>query len=362
MNKLMLVFGTRPELIKVVPVIREFKRRGLRDKLLVVRTGQHTDLIDFDIRYFGVTPDYSLTLTRNEAGLSNLVGHLLLNFNQLSTQLKREKITVEGVIAQGDTASTYCSAIHAFHENLPFYHIEAGCRTFDNQHPFPEEYYRSAIASITRFHYAPTEVEKCNLEREGIDKKKILVTGNTVIDLLKSHVNIAPNQSKKQVVISLHRRELLSNRKQAYLNYFYELAKKNVDWKFLWLTHPSMKLDKSNLKKLPNFYFTSPLPYAKLMQVYQNTTIVYTDSGGIQEETGYLGIPCIVARNTTERRQGVAEGAARFINLKNLCLQTELNLFAKEKLRFQNPIYGFGNSAELIANSILETCNNYAVI
>lgn len=357
MSKILLSFGTRPELIKIAPVIREFKGRSARNKLILVHTGQHDELTRQDIQAFRIQPDYYLELARKGKNLSNLLGSLLIKFDELVDKLLQEEVKIGCIVAQGDTASTYCSALQAFHCGIPFYHIEAGMRTYDLGHPFPEEFYRSSISSIAEFHFTPTETEYHNLVNEGISADKILITGNTVIDNLRHYLDDKSIQRKNKALITLHRRETSELIKLEYINYFKELAIKNQDWKFVWITHPGTKLDQESFELIENFRFTAPVPYFDMLHLFSEVSCIFTDSGGIQEEAGYLGIPCILVRKKTERVQSLSSGISKILDLTELDMSKQLEKFDSKKLWFKNNLYGDGKSGEAIVNKILERIN-----
>ena len=353
MAKLLITFGTRPELIKVAPIVREFSRRGLRDRLIVLRTGQHRDLSMIDQGAAGIRVDHSLHLDREGGSLSDLLGKLLLGFKEGFRELKDD---IKGIIAQGDTASTYASALHAFHEKIPFFHVEAGMRTYDNGNPFPEEFYRRSISLIAHRHFAPTLVERDHLLREGIDSGSILVTGNTVIDNLCTALGQAKRKPRKKVLITLHRRELSTEMKQRYVRYFGELIRRNPDYEFVWLRHPGTLIDERAFDSLHNIDFRPPIPFGELLKLYLEVSLILTDSGGIQEEAGYLGIPCIVARKRTERSQGMSNQIAHFIDLACTKVPELIARFDPSQLIFRNPLYGSGNSAGMIVDEVWKEC------
>jgi UDP-N-acetylglucosamine 2-epimerase (non-hydrolysing) len=354
MYKILLIFGTRPELIKIVPLIREFEKRSLRESLILVHTNQHNSLVEKDLKTFNIKPDYQLKFSHEGNNLINLVGKLLLKLDTLCSELKSTGTMINSIISQGDTATTYCSSLLAFHASIPFYHIEAGLRTLNFTDPFPEEFYRKSISSIAAFHFVPTVIEYQNLINEQVDATKILITGNTVIDNLKNYYTKSEYHPKKQALITLHRREKGDLKRHDYIEYFKKLAMENKDWQFLWLKHPSAKLVDNKIEEIQNIVFMEPVSYFEMLRLYEETSIIYTDSGGIQEEAGYLGIPCIIARSETERKQGIDKGLSCYLDFNEFNIKHQLDKFDRNELTFKNDIYGNGDSAELIMNELIK--------
>ena len=353
-NKILLIFGTRPELIKIVPLIHEFEKRSIRDSLFLLHTKQHDSLIEKDLKDFNIKPDYHLDFEIDRKNLTSLVGNLLLKLNLFLLKLESTGIKINCIISQGDTATSFSTSLFAFHATIPFYHIEAGLRTSNLQDPFPEEFYRKTIASITAFHFAPTAIEYQNLIHEQIDATQILVTGNTVIDMLKTYYNKSKPHPKKQAIITLHRREKGETKRNDYIEYFKKLATENADWQFLWLKHPSIQFVKSKVEEIQNIEVVNAVSYLEMLKLYEETSIIYTDSGGIQEEAGYLGIPCVIARKETERKQGIIEGLSLYLDFNEVDIKLQLDKFDTDKLTFKNDLYGNGESAKLILDTILE--------
>lgn len=353
MLKSLLIFGTRPELIKIAPIVHEFEKRSLRDQLIVVHTGQHNSLIQQDLVDFSIKSDYQFDLKREGNDLTDLVGNLLLNLNKLVNELRAADTRIACIIAQGDTATTYASSLLAFHSGIPFYHIESGLRSASLEDPFPEEFYRKSISAIARFHFAPTMAAYHNLINEQVDASRILITGNTVIDNLKKYSQKGRFKPQKQALITLHRRDPKQITKPAYIHYFKELARRNTDWQFKWLNHPGSALDMGEIEQIPNITLMEPVSFLLLLELYENTSIIYTDSGGIQEEAAYLGIPCLVARGNTERVESLHNGVSRLLATNVFCIEEQLRHFDPNQLKFENTLYGSGESARLILDQLL---------
>ena len=348
-KKIALSFGTRPELIKILPVFRELVKHYSRERILLIHTGQHSDLLNKELEHYAISSDVHFELNRNSGSLSELTGKLLLKFNEFSADLTSKGVQLSSMIAQGDTASTYTSALHAFHQKVPFFHVEAGLRTYDNKNPFPEEFYRRSISEMTSLHFAPTETEQQHLINEQKTPENIVVTGNTVIDHL---VNIKRNENCKEIIITLHRRELDDDAHQKIIDYFKALVPKSAEWNFNWVTHPNRRIDFSELEELPNFTLLDPVPFYEFLDLYKTAGLIFTDSGGIQEEAAYLGIPCVVCRKTTERSQGIDAGIAQLFDpsLKNA--EQIIDTFNHANLLQRNSIYGDGCSGHRIVTSI----------
>ena len=240
MHKILIVFGTRPELIKLAPIINEFRMRNQRERLYIINTNQHKDFMQQDLDYFQIDVDHQFKLNRNDDSLSLLNGLLLLEFNELKSKLKDLNITIDTIIGQGDTCTSFSAAQYAFYEKIPFIHIEAGLRTDDFSQPFPEEYFRKTISTIAAKHFAPTINAEKKLINEGISANSIVVAGNTVIDNLRQfknitdfkNINIAEN---KLVLITIHRRENIKNNLQLIANRIIHYVKNNPAKLFIWI-------------------------------------------------------------------------------------------------------------------------------
>lgn len=349
MKKLVISFGTRPEFIKILPVYHELVVRYGRERIILINTGQHYDLLERELHYFKLTPDFTFSLERSSGGLSELTGKLLLEFERFTRNCSQKKIEIAAIISQGDTASTYISALHSFHQQIPFFHIEAGLRTFDKLNPFPEEFYRRVISEIAAVHFAPTLTEFNNLVQEGTDPEAISITGNTVIDNL---VDLNRATSAQEVLITLHRRELSKSEIERISTYFRQLIPNSPDWKFNWVCHPNGKVDLRELSEFTNFNVISPLSFSEMLEMYRTVGLIFTDSGGIQEESAFMGIPCVICRCTTERSQGIQSRISIYLDTEQLRLSEILNSFNYDELKPHNGIYGDGKSSKRIVDVI----------
>jgi len=359
MNKILIVFGTRPELIKLAPVIDEFTKRNQRESLYIVNSNQHEDFIMQDIGYFQIDIDHQFKLTRKNECLSYLNGLLLLEFHELKLKLSKLKIKPDAIIAQGDTCTSYTAALFSFYENIPFIHVEAGLRTYDFNQPFPEEYYRKTISSIANIHFAPTLTAKQNLIAEGFDPTSIIVTGNTVIDNLTKYIHGSKfqyNNIKKEalILITIHRRENINNNLKVIINRIVFYCQKHPDKSFLWIDNPGYKIENKFENHIRNLKIIQPVSFLEMMNLYKKAELIITDSGGIQEEAGYLGIPTLIFRNKTERIEGIQLGISKYFEEKD----NDLNLVIST-LKFNgntkfNTIYGDGYASKRIVDFMID--------
>lgn len=356
MKKFLICFGTRPELIKLAPVINEFKHRKKRDLLYIVNANQHKDLLKSEIDFFGIDIDYQFHFTRDCSDLSKLNGSLLIEFFKLKQNLLQYNIEIVLVIVQGDTATTFSASLFAFHEKIKLIHIEAGLRTNDINNPFPEEFYRKTISSIAAVNFSPTKESRKNLITEGVSPNSIIITGNTVIDNLIKYENKDKNLNKNLVIITIHRRENLENNFNIILKQILRLCEINKNLSFLWITHPNNSVENLLNKTLENLKIIKSVTYSEMLNLYNSTVLVITDSGGIQEEASYFNIPVLVFRKKTERIESIKCGISKYLNDENIDLNTLIN---EKKWNLSNKhktIYGKGNASKIIVDYLL---NNF---
>jgi UDP-N-acetylglucosamine 2-epimerase (non-hydrolysing) len=359
MKKTLLIFGTRPELIKLAPIINEFQKRNQRKLLYIINTAQHRDLICQDIIDFEIDIDYQFTLNRTDDSLSNLNGLLLLEFHKLKLMLDNLSIKINAVIAQGDTYTTFCAAQFSFYEHIPFIHVEAGLRTNDFQEPFPEEYYRKTIASMSSIHFAPTILARENLIAEGVPPNRILLIGNTVIDNLRIHFKDHDFQKEHLlkngiILITIHRRENIKESLLVIINRILAFCKKHEDKLFVWIDNPGYKIAPVIHTSLKNLKIIKPVSFLEMMNMYKKTSLIITDSGGIQEEACYLGIPVLLFRTKTERIEGINAGIAKYIDEQDTDLDLVINELGPFKTGQFNALYGDGFSSKRIADFLSE--------
>jgi len=342
-DKLLIVFGTRPELIKLAPIISGFEKRNLRDRIFILHTGQHNELISKDLTDFAIIPDGRLEWHRTSNSLSSLTASLLLQLEKFLLSCDHH---FKAVIAQGDTCSTYCASLLALYHQLPFIHIEAGLRTNDVLNPFPEEYYRKAIALTAAMHFAPTLTDKQNLLIEGIPEDRIYVTGNTGIDHLLSLKR--QDVKKDLIIITMHRRENQGSYIVEILTKITRLAQKYPGLQFVWITHPGVIMDTYASDKPSNLSFMPPVSFTEMLEMYNRTCLVFTDSGGMQEEAAYMGIPVIVLRRKTERTEGKEESIFEMMTEEFSKLQDVFQHMLSLDLKYPNTVYGDGYAAHRI--------------
>lgn len=366
-KNILVVFGTRPEVIKLAPVIIELRKHS-EYNVIVCNTEQQKELSNQTLEYFGLKADINLDCMRPNQPLAEIQSRILLNLDKVFNEQ-----TIDATIVQGDTMTVLTGALVSFYHKVPVFHVEAGLRSYDIYEPFPEEVMRQMTSRVTQLHFAPTEKNKQALLREGIDENKISVTGNTVVDALfcLSDDVIARSKSffedknitinDKLVLITAHRRENHGERLDRIIKAIYDLAVKYTDHTFVIPVHPNPNVkDKihEKLGKLSNIHLLTPLDYPYLVYLQRNAKLILTDSGGIQEEAPTFGCPTLVMRYETERQEGIEAGVSTLVGADYArILSLSENILSKEKsqtrLTAQNP-YGDGHSAEKIEKLIRE--------
>lgn len=381
MKKVMLVFGTRPEAIKMAPLVKELKKHTDCFKTIVCVTGQHREMLDQVLKLFEINPDYDLNIMQQGQDLYDVTSRVLLGLRDV---LKLEQPDV--VLVHGDTTTSTSAALAAFYQQIPVGHVEAGLRTYNIYSPWPEELNRQITSRIASFHFAPTELSKKNLLLENISEKNIFITGNTVIDALhivleKINTDSSIKGKVKEelhlkglsldlierwenghdfVLITGHRRE---NFGEGFMNICHgikELAEKYPDVDFLYPMHLNPNVRKP-IKEVfgedylaeSNVYFIEPLEYLPFVFLMSLAKIVLTDSGGIQEEAPGLGKPVLVMRDTTERPEAVSAGTVKLVGTNKDKIVSEMSKLLDDSNSYNmmssasNP-YGNGNSSNLI--------------
>ncbi len=336
--KVLSVFGTRPEVIKMAPVIFELKKRkGIES--FVLSLGQHRELLDQMTGTFDIKPDLDLNIMKPNQSLPRLTAELMVPLDEALKQFKPDF-----VIAQGDTTSTFITALASAYAKIPFGHIEAGLRTYNREHPYPEEMNRVLVSHISEQHYAPTENARDNLIKEGIDPKSIFVTGNTVIDALfmilaknpPAYKGIDP--SKRLVVVTLHRRENWE-KLEGILKALIELTHTFKDIQILFPVHPNPNVNAlahNTLKGNAQIVLTPPMDYITFVATLKKATLIISDSGGIQEEAPSLKVPVLVVREFTERPEAIIAGVSRLVGtLKESIISHAKTLLSDENERIK---------------------------
>jgi UDP-N-acetylglucosamine 2-epimerase (non-hydrolysing) len=314
--KVLCTVGTRPEAVKMAPVILALQESGQFD-CRVLATAQHRQMLDQVLEFFGLRPDVDLDIMRPNQALAALTARLL---EQIDEVLEREK--PDAVLAQGDTTTVMATALACFYRRIPLGHVEAGLRTWDLQNPFPEEANRVIAGRLARWHFAPTASSRDNLLQEGIPAADIVVTGNTVIDALlmtarrelPMPIELPPD--RRMVLVTAHRRENFGAPFRAVCAALRTLAQRNPEVAFLYPVHPNPNVKDvahAMLSGLPNFTLGEPLDYAPFVAAMKRSHFIISDSGGVQEEAPALGKPVLVLRDETERPEAVDEGVVRLV-------------------------------------------------
>ena len=314
--RIMVVFGTRPEAVKMAPVVRELHNHpGLLVPVVCV-TAQHREMLDQVLELFELQPDHDLNVMRSNQSLSDLTCNVL---NGIDDVLRRESIDM--VLVQGDTTTTFAAALAAFYQKVPVGHIEAGLRTYDRHNPFPEELNRVLTTRLADVHFAPTREARENLLQEGISDEQILVTGNTVIDALLSIVDQV-NEScgnghvRRRILVTAHRRESFGKPLEEVCRAILDLVEQHADVEVVFPVHlnPHVRTTVHGLLAgHERIHLSGPLGYAEFSRELAKAHLVLTDSGGVQEEAPSLGKPVLVLRNETERQEGIAAGTCRLV-------------------------------------------------
>ncbi len=360
--KILIIFGTRPEAIKMAPLILKL-RQELDIKVCV--TGQHREMLDQVLKLFKITPDYDLNLMIPNQNLANLTGEVI---NGVTSILRKEEF--DWVLVQGDTTSTMAGAMAAFYQRIPVGHVEAGLRTYDLESPFPEELNRQVTSKIARLHFTPTKGSKRNLLKEGFSENNISITGNTVIDALQWVIEhsspmdeVLPFelQQSRIILVTGHRRENFGSGFQQICEALRIIALKQPDIQIVYPVHlnPNVREPVNRiLSKLPNLHLTEPLDYQKFVHLMNHSTLILTDSGGVQEEAPSLGKPVLVMRDTTERPEAVEAGTVKLVGTNQQTIVDETmrllnNSDAYQKMAYAYNPYGDGTASEKILEALL---------
>lgn len=362
MKKIMLVFGTRPEAIKMCPLVNELKTRKEIQTLVCV-TGQHRQMLDQVLEVFGVVPDYDLSIMKEKQTLFDITTNIL---NRIKEVLEKENPDV--VLVHGDTSTTFVTALACFYLHIPIGHVEAGLRTYNIYSPWPEEFNRQAVSIISKYNFAPTQLSKDNLIKEGKCEEDIYITGNTAIDALKTtvrddytHPELEWAKDSRLIMVTAHRRENLG---QPMLNMFRAIRRvmdEHPDVKAIYPIHMNPVVRQAAAEVFGDFdrmHIIEPLEVLDFHNFLARSYMILTDSGGIQEEAPSLGKPVLVMRDTTERPEGIKAGTLKLVgtdeetiynNFKLLLEDTEMyNAMAKAS----NP-YGDGFACQRIADILI---------
>lgn len=361
-KKILCVIGTRPEAIKMAPVILALKKEPWAN-VRVLATAQHRYMLDQVNEFFGIDPDIDLNIMRPNQALTTLTARLLL---ELDDVLQAER--PDAVLVQGDTTTVMTVALACFYHRIPIGHVEAGLRTWDMQNPFPEEANRVIAGKLARWHFAPTEGSRQNLLKEGVPDSEIIVTGNTVIDALLMTASkdlelaVTLDPTKRLVLVTSHRRENFGEPFRNICRALRTLAENNPEVQFLYPVHPNPNVkDVAHefLAGLQNVTLCEPLDYAPFIAAMKRAYIILTDSGGVQEEAPALGKPVLVLRDETERPEAVEQGVVKLVgpNYERIVEEAQRLLddetAYKAMARGVSP-YGDGHAAERIVKTLRE--------
>lgn len=382
MKKVMLVFGTRPEAIKMAPLVKEFQKHPESFETIVCVTGQHRQMLDQVLQIFDITPDYDLNIMKQGQDLYDVTARVLIGMRDVLKEVQPDVVLVHG-----DTTTSTAAALAAFYQQIPVGHVEAGLRTHNIYSPWPEEMNRQITGRIATYNFAPTPLSKQNLLREAVAEESITVTGNTVIDALYWVVDKIKNDAslnaeledilktagydvnrltggKKLVLITGHRRENFGNGFINMCTAIKDLTQKYPDVDFVYPMHLNPNVRKpihevfgEDLSDLGNMFFIEPLEYLSFVYLMEKSTIVLTDSGGIQEEAPGLGKPVLVMRDTTERPEALDAGTVKLVGTNYDLVVNEVSALIDDEQAYEkmskavNP-YGDGLACRRIVKAM----------
>ena len=362
MKKIVVVFGTRPEAIKMCPLVKELKERPDAETIVCV-TGQHREMLEQVLEAFQVKPDYDLAIMKSGQTLFDITSSVLLKMKDVLEETKPDVVLVHG-----DTTTSFAAALAAFYLQIPVGHVEAGLRTNNLYSPFPEEFNRQAVDVLTEYYFAPTETSKANLLNEGKAESKIYVTGNTAIDALKttvredySHEVLDWAQGSRLVVITAHRRENLGEPMHHMFRAIRRIVEEHPDIKAVYPIHMNPVVRKAadeELKGEDRIRIIEPMMVLDFHNLLARSYLILTDSGGIQEEAPSLGKPVLVMRDTTERPEGIAAGTLKLTGTNEDTIYAAFKDLLESKEHYEamshasNP-YGDGLASKRIADALL---------
>lgn len=357
MINVMIIFGTRPEAIKVAPIIKELEKREETNPIVCI-TAQHREMLDQVLEQFEIKPDYDLNIMKQGQTLSEITTRAIMGLEEVIKQAKPDIILVHG-----DTTTTFAGALAAFYNMVPIGHIEAGLRTYNKYSPYPEEMNRQMVTRLSDFNFAPTEKAKQNLLEEGKKEGSIFVTGNTAIDALKLTIrNDDRANNEKIILLTSHRRENLGKPMENIFNAVKKIAKEYEDVKIIYPIHKNpqiRELAHSILDGQNNIEIIEPLEVIEFHNLMNRAYLILTDSGGIQEEAPSLGKPVLVLRDTTERPEGVEAGTLKLLGTDEQKIYEETKRLLEDKEEYNkmakasNP-YGDGFASKRIVDVIIE--------
>ncbi|WP_156424391.1 non-hydrolyzing UDP-N-acetylglucosamine 2-epimerase [Bacillus sp. FJAT-27445] len=361
--KVMVIFGTRPEAIKMAPLVSELSKHSSLIETYVTVTAQHREMLDQVLTAFSISPDFDLNLMQSGQSLADITTRALIG---LDTIIKDTRPDI--ILVHGDTTTTFAAALAAFYNDVKVGHVEAGLRTFNKHSPFPEELNRQLTGLLADLHFAPTETAITHLQKENKDPATLFLTGNTVIDALKttvakkySHELLTSIQTKKLILLTAHRRENLG---KPMANIFSAVRRISNEFKDIAIVYPVhmnpaiRKLAKDILGGQPNIHLTEPLDVIDFHNIAARSYLILTDSGGIQEEAPFLGVPVLVLRDTTERPEAIEAGALKLAGTEeetiyHLTKELLTNEHLYKEMAVQSNVYGDGTASRRIVEAIL---------
>lgn len=359
MRKIMLVFGTRPEAIKMCPLVNELKSRKEVETTVCV-TGQHRQMLDQVLDAFHVVPDYDLSIMKDKQTLFDITTNIL---NRIKEVL--EEVKPDVVLVHGDTSTTFVTALACFYLQIPVGHVEAGLRTYNIYSPYPEEFNRQAVSIISQFNFAPTELSRDNLLREGKKAESIYITGNTAIDALKTtvredytHPELEWVKGSRLIMITAHRRENLGEPMEHMFRAIRRVMDEHPDVKAIYPIHMNPVVRETANRILGDddrIHIIEPLEVLDFHNFLNQSYLILTDSGGIQEEAPSLGKPVLVMRDTTERPEGIAAGTLKLVGTEEDVIYENFKLLLESREEYEkmskasNP-YGNGFASKRIAD------------
>mgnify|MGYP005805461649 CR=1 FL=1 len=362
MKTIMLVFGTRPEAIKMCPLVNELKSRE-NLKTVVCVTGQHRQMLDQVLEAFDVTPDYDLSIMKTGQTLFDITTNILNGIGSVLDEVKPDVVLVHG-----DTSTTFVTALACFYKQIPVGHVEAGLRTYNIYSPYPEEFNRQAVGIVAKYNFSPTELSKQNLLNEGKNPKSIFVTGNTAIDALKTtvredytHPELEWAADSRLIIITAHRRENLGEPMHHMFRAIRRIMDEHTDVKAIYPIHMNPVVRKAADEELAGcdrIHIIEPLEVLDFHNFLARSFLILTDSGGIQEEAPSLGKPVLVMRDTTERPEGIKAGTLKLVGTDEQVIYENFKLLLEDQTAYEamskasNP-YGDGLACKRIAD-ILE--------
>ena len=363
MKKIMVVFGTRPEAIKMCPLVLELKKHEALNVTVCV-TGQHREMLDQVLNIFHVTPDYDLSIMKPSQTLFDITSDILLRIREVLNEVKPDLVLVHG-----DTSTTFAAALACFYLQIPVGHVEAGLRTYNIYSPYPEEFNRQAVGIIARYHFAPTQMSFDNLVKEGKNADQIYITGNTAIDALKTtvreeytHPELEWAADSRLVLLTAHRRENLGQPMYQMFRAIKRVVDELGDLKVIYPIHMNplvRQVANDVFGDDDRFHIIEPLDVLHFHNFMARSHLILTDSGGIQEEAPSLGKPVLVMRDTTERPEGVAAGTLKLVGTDEEVIYEEMKRLLTDDAAYQamscasNP-YGDGFASQRIADILLQ--------